>query len=170
MTTLYGSTVTLRPVHDDDAERLAEILAEPEVARWWPGYDLERVRSELLDDRDDNLVVFAVEADDAVVGCIQYNEEPAPDYRHATIDIFLSGAWHGKGLGTDAVRTLARHLVRDRGHHRLAIDPAADNTKAIRTYTRVGFRPVGVMRAYERGPDGEWHDGLLMDLVKRDLT
>ncbi len=169
MTVLYGTAVTLRPVRDDDAERLAEILAEPEVARWWPHYGLDRVRAELLDVRDD-LVVFAVEAEDAVVGCIQYSEEPAPDYRHATIDVFLSAAWHGKGLGTDAVRTLARHLVHDRGHHRLAIDPAAANEKAIRTYTRVGFRPVGVMRAYERGPDGEWHDGLLMDLVKRDLA
>jgi aminoglycoside 6'-N-acetyltransferase len=33
----------------------------------------------------------------------------------------------------------------------------------------VGFRPVGVMRRYERGPDGSWHDGLLMDLLPEDL-
>jgi aminoglycoside 6'-N-acetyltransferase len=37
-------------------------------------------------------------------------------------------------------------------------------------YQRVGFRPVGVMRRYERGPDGCWHDGLLMDLLPEDLT
>ena len=29
----------------------------------------------------------------------------------------------GRGLGTDAVRTMARHLIHDRGHHRLVIDP-----------------------------------------------
>ena len=34
---------------------------------------------------------------------------------------------------------------------------------------KVGFRPVGVMRRYERGPDGEWHDGLLMELLAEDL-
>jgi hypothetical protein len=32
------------------------------------------------------------------------------------------------------------------------------------------FRPVGIMRRYERGPDGRWHDGLLMDLLPEDLT
>jgi aminoglycoside 6'-N-acetyltransferase len=34
----------------------------------------------------------------------------------------------------------------------------------------VGFRAVGIMRDYERGPDGSWHDGLLMDLLKAEFT
>jgi aminoglycoside 6'-N-acetyltransferase len=49
------------------------------------------------------------------------------------------------------------------------IDPAADNVAAIRCYTKVGFKPVGVMRSYELGLDGAWHDGLLMDLLADDL-
>lgn len=167
MTVLYGASVTLRPVVEDDVDRLAEILVTPEVARWWNRYDADRVRRELVEATD--VTVFAVEADETVIGCIQYHEEPAPDYRHASIDVFLHPGWHGRGLGTDAVRTLAKHLIHDRGHHRLAIDPAADNTQAIKTYTRVGFRPVGIMREYERNPDGEWQDGLLMDMLKRDL-
>jgi hypothetical protein len=32
-----------------------------------------------------------------------------------------------------------------------------------------GVPPGGVMRRYERGPDGSWHDGLLMDLLPEDL-
>lgn len=40
------------------------------------------------------------------------------------------------------------------------------NARAIRTYEAVGFRPVGVMRRYERGADGNWHEGLLMDLLR----
>ncbi len=77
-------------------------------------------------------------------------------------------AW--AGVGSDAVRTLARYLFEERGHHRITIDPAAHNERAIRSYQRVGFRPVGVMRRYERGPDGSWHDGLLMDLLPEDLA
>jgi aminoglycoside 6'-N-acetyltransferase len=165
---LHGTATTLRPATADDAPALAAILAEPEVSRWWPRYDAERVRTHLIEATD--TVVFVVEVDGEVVGSIQYVEEPSPDYRHASIDVFLHPDWHGKGLGTDAVRTMARHLVHDRGHHRLAIDPAAHNEKAIRAYQRVGFQPVGVMRRYERGPDGEWHDCLLMDLLKSDLT
>jgi aminoglycoside 6'-N-acetyltransferase len=67
-------------------------------------------------------------------------------YRHAGIDIYLDPAEASKGLGTAAVRTLACHLIDDLGHHRLVIDPAADNVAAIRAYQKVGFRPVGVMR------------------------
>jgi aminoglycoside 6'-N-acetyltransferase len=34
----------------------------------------------------------------------------------------------------------------------------------------VGFRRVGVLREYERGPDGMWHDGLLMDMLTGELV
>jgi aminoglycoside 6'-N-acetyltransferase len=67
------------------------------------------------------------------------------------------------------VRTLARHLFEERGHHRVTIDPAAANARAIRSYERVGFRRVGVMRRYWRDPDGEWQDGLLLDLLAGEL-
>jgi aminoglycoside 6'-N-acetyltransferase len=50
------------------------------------------------------------------------------------------------------------------------IDPAADNLPAIRAYEKVGFQRVGIMRAYERGADGTFHDCLLMDLLADDLT
>ena len=165
---LRGRLVCLRPPIPADAERLAEILAHPAVARWWHGYDLERVRRELIDP-DDGTVAFAVEADGQVIGLVQYWEENEPDYRHAALDVFLDPAWHGRGLGADAVRTVARYLFEQRGHHRITIDPAADNQQAIRSYRRVGFQPVGILRRYERGPDGTWHDGLLLDLLPEDL-
>lgn len=164
---LHGTATVLRPVESDDAPALAAILAEPEVARWWGRYDVERVRSELISGGHSE--GFVIEVDGQIVGSVQYFEEPAPDYRHASIDLFIHPDWHGKGLGTDTVRTLARHLIHDLGHHRLAIDPAVTNEQAIRAYQRVGFRPVGVMRSYERGPDGQWHDCLLMDLLAADL-
>ncbi len=118
---------------------------------------------------DPDSQTFAIVHNDRVVGAIQWAEESEPDYRHASIDIYLDPSLHGQGLGTDAVRTLARHLILDHSHHRLTIDPASDNMAAIRCYGKVGFRPVGVMRAYERGKDGAWHDGLLMDLLAEEL-
>jgi aminoglycoside 6'-N-acetyltransferase len=60
-------------------------------------------------------------------------------------------------------------LIDERGHHRVTIDPATANTAAIRAYQKAGFRPVGVMRGYERDTDGRgWHDGLLMDILAGD--
>lgn len=163
---LRGHLAVLQPVTHEHVPALRHILATPQVrSRWgdeaaspeWPFDDPSAVR-------------FAVLVGGDVAGMIQYGEETDPAYRHASIDIFLDPATHGRGVGRDAVRTLARHLLEDLGHHRLVIDPAADNTSAIRCYAAVGFRPVGVLRQYERDVDAQtWHDGLLMDLLVDDL-
>ena len=149
---------------------MAAMLAEPDVATWWPAYDADRVRREYFEEPDGESVHYAIELDGEFVGFIQSYEEDDPDYRHAGIDISLTTSSHGQGLGSDAVRTLARHLIEHDGHHRLVIDPAAANARAIRCYAKVGFRPVGVMRRYEADGTGGWRDGLLMDLLADELT
>ncbi len=130
--------------------------------------DRARIEKEVLAP-DDDTIVYAITADGEFAGVIQSWEEDDPEYRHAGMDIAVAGRWHGKGVAVDALRTLARHLFETDGHRRLVIDPAADNARAIACYTKVGFRPVGIMRAYERGPDGTFHDGLLMDMLAGEL-
>ena len=168
MTTLQGRTVVLRTATEADVDVMAAIRATPEVRARWAGDDLLADVRDSIADR--GLRYFAVVVDGRVVGAIQWSEEDDPMYRHAGVDVFIDPAVHRRGIGEDAVRTLCRHLFEDIGHHRIVIDPAADNTPAIRCYEKVGFRPVGVMRRYERGTDGAWHDGLLMDLLAEDLT
>lgn len=163
---LQGERVTLRPLALDDVPRLVELGREPEVARWWPDITAEV----LLADAEDDVIPFAVELEGEPIGYAQAWEETDPQYRHAGIDLFLAPAFHGRGLGTDIVRTLARHLIRDRGHHRVTIDPRLDNERAIRCYRRVGFKRVGVLRRYELGADGVWHDGLLLDLLADEIS
>jgi aminoglycoside 6'-N-acetyltransferase len=154
----------LRPLQPDDAAELLRIHATPEVARWWdvpdPGFPLtdepEAVRLTIL-------------IDGRVAGLIQFYEEPTPKYRHASIDLFLDPELHGRGLGREAVRRVVDHLIDERDHHRITIDPAVANQAAINAYTKVGFRPVGTMREYERDTGGDgWHDALLMELLAGD--
>ena len=169
MTILQGESVRLRSATLDDVPELARIRATPEVHRHWRGGD-NMVAAVLDDFREEASTAYAIELDGRVVGWIQWQAEEEPEYRHASMDIYVDPAVHGRGVGTDAVRTLARHLIADHGHHRLTIDPAADNPAAIRAYTKVGFRPVGVQRRAERATDGTWHDSLLMDLLAEELT
>jgi len=164
---LTGARVVLRPLRVEDVERVAAIHAEPDVARWWGAADIDKLRRKAAGAETET--VFVIELDGEVVGLIQYDEEDHPDFRHANIDLFLAGAVRGRGIGPDAIRTLARHLVTERNHHRLTIDPAVANRGAVRAYEKVGFRPVGVMRKYWRAPDGTWQDGLLMDLLADEL-
>ena len=166
-TLLRGRNVVLRPLRGEDVERVAGIQAEPGVARWWGLPDEAELRRQA--EGRDEAKAFAIEREGELVGLIQYHEESEPDFRHAGIDIFLAERAQGSGLGPDAVRTLARYLIHERGHHRLTIDPAADNAAAIRAYEKVGFRPVGLMREYWRSPEGAWRDGLLMDLLAREF-
>jgi aminoglycoside 6'-N-acetyltransferase len=164
---LRGDGIVLRPLRADDVERVAEIQSQPGVLRWWGPPNEAELRRQA--EGHDEAKALAIEREGELVGLIQYHEENEPDFRHASIDLFLAETYQGRGLGSDAVRTLARYLIGERGHHRLTIDPAADNVAAIRAYEKVGFRPVGRMREYWRSPDGTWHDGLLMELLAREL-
>jgi aminoglycoside 6'-N-acetyltransferase len=161
---IAGQTVVLRPSTPEHVAVFFEILGHPEIAKWWGGYDLERVRRELLGPHG-----FAIELAGEPIGLIIYREELDPDHRRAAIDLALHPDQHSQGLGCDALRALARYLFEVRGHHRLVIDPPADNERAIRSCGRAGFKPVGVMRRYERSADGTWHDGLLMDLLREEF-
>ena len=167
MARLEGERVRLRPLEAGDLDRLTEIGAEPEVARWWG----EITRAHLLEKSQgrDDATGFAVEHEGELIGLAQFSEPGEDEFKHANIDLFLTSAVHGQGLGRDAVRTLARWLVEERGHHRLTIDPALANVPAIRAYEAVGFRRVGVLRRYWRDPNGVWQDGLLLDLLADEL-
>lgn len=159
----------LRPPTGADADALTAILQQPQVARYWPGYDAARVRRDLLGaDPERTVLIIEDRGPGGVIGAVQYDQDPDPQYRHAGIDLFLDPAWQGRGLGPEAVHAVVRHLFSVLGHHRITIDPAADNTRAIHAYERVGFRPVGLLRAYERAGDGTLRDGLLMELLAAD--
>jgi aminoglycoside 6'-N-acetyltransferase len=145
----------LRRFEPADAEALEALLAEPEIKRWWPDGYYQR----------DNGWVVEVGAE--LAGWVEYEEESYEWYPSVALDIALTTALHCRGYGRRVLRLVIEHFAA-RGHHRFTIDPAVENERAIRSYTAVGFKPVGVLRAYERSPDGGWNDGLLMDLIVRD--
>ena len=160
------NTATMRPLEPADADALRRIRATPEVWRWWDDVEDD---FPLGDDSESTRLTLLVDGE--VAGLLQFWEETDPKYRHASVDLFLDPAYHGRGLGTAALRRLVRHLIEDRGHHRVTIDPAAGNAAAIRSYEKAGFQPVGVMRQYERDAGGTgWHDSLLMELLADDLN
>ena len=168
---LSGPRIVLRPAIPADAVRFTEITEQVEVKPWWREYntDLDHLDPETGATADGEYV-YAIEVNGVVIGLVQFLEETEPDYHCASIDIFLDQDWHGRGLGSEAIRSLARYLFDERGHHRITIDPAVANDKAVRSYESIGFKRVGVTRQSERGLDGTWHDSLLMDLLKDELS
>jgi aminoglycoside 6'-N-acetyltransferase len=163
---LRSERLTLRPLTDADLDRLVEILHEPGVHEWWGDEAPEEMRESL---RYEEGAAFAIEVAGETAGWLAVTQEDDPQYRHASLDIILGTAHQGRGLGPEALRTAIRWLIDERGHHRFTIDPAVANERAVRAYKAVGFKPVGVLRRYERGPGGEWRDGLLMDLLADEV-
>jgi aminoglycoside 6'-N-acetyltransferase len=156
--------LVLRALVASDEAELLRIHSTPEVVRWWEAPEEGFPWSD-----EPEATRLTIEVDGLIAGLVQFYEEPTPRYRHAAIDLFLDPRLHGRGLGTEVVRRVARHLIDERGHHRITIDPAASNAAAVRAYEKAGFRRVGVMRDYERDADGDgWHDGLLMELLAGD--
>lgn len=161
--TLSGPRVVLRPAIPEDALDLSAIRSNPSVARWWGEATPHDIRADLIE--RDEVIALTITVEGRIAGMIQFAEEEDPDYRHASLDIFIGDEFRGEGIGGEAITLVVAHLIRDLGHHRLTIDPAAANEGAIRAYARCGFRTVGVMRGYERAADGTWRDGVMMEYV-----
>jgi aminoglycoside 6'-N-acetyltransferase len=152
--------IELEPLDVAQVGRLRELHQNPGVLRWWgpmdPGFPFDEAESQR----------FAIVVDGQIAGLVQWGDESWEENRHAYIDIFVGDAFASRGIGTEVVRRVIRELVEERGYHRITIDPAPDNTAAVRCYEKAGFRTVGRLeRAYLEPHSGEWRDELLMELV-----
>ncbi len=152
---LADGDIVLRPLRAGDEAALERILAEPEVREWWPAADYVPERG------------WVIEVAAEPGGWLEYHEEDHHWFPSVSFDIFITARLHGRGIGRRALRLGIDHFVA-KGHHRFTLDPNARNERAIRSYRSLGFEPVGVMRAYERRPEGGFDDALLMELILHD--
>lgn len=161
MHALTTERLTLRPAHVEDLPDLLRIIQAPGAAEWWGYY-------EGREDDDELLGGYVIVLEGETIGWIGFNEETAAKYPSVGLDIMLDPAHHAKGYGPEALRAVIDHFIA-KGHHRFTIDPSTKNKNAIRAYEKTGFRPIGIERDAELLDDGKWGDGLLMDLLARDL-
>ncbi|HUY98192.1 MAG TPA: GNAT family N-acetyltransferase [Verrucomicrobiae bacterium] len=153
MTGREARRVRLQPATTAHPPQLVPSRPAPESVRWGGADDLAATIS------------AAIELAGRVVGWSHAVAAAGPDHRHPSLDVEVDPVVHDRGDGPDAVRRPSRRLVEHHGHACLEIEPAADTPAAIRSHSRVGFRPVGVTRRGEFGPDGLGPDGLRMDLL-----
>ena len=124
---------SLRSARADDVERLVAWHADPEVSRYWDDETFVHAEMEERLARED-VEAWIVEEGREPVGYLQVH----PD----GLDMFLIPVARGRGLGPDAVRAMARHLLDERGRTRVAVDPYAWNDGAVRAWERAGFVEV----------------------------
>lgn len=162
---LIGPLVVLREPEARDAGPLLDILTEPEVAVWWVGYTAERVRAELID-RPDTVRIIEVAGECA--GGMYVLRGDDPEYPTTVMHIFLSTRFRGNRIGEEALALAIREEF-SRGIARVTLDPNINNAGAIRSYERLGFKRIGVLRDYQVRPGGHLEDALFMDLTRSDF-
>ena len=162
---LSGPLVTLRPPNEADAAALLTILGEPEVALWWVGYTAERVQAEILARPE---VANIIEVEGRCAGTLFVYRGDDPEYPTTVMHIFIGTEFRGRRIGEEAI-ALAIWREFAAGVTRITLDPNVFNEGAIRSYERLGFRRIGVLRDYQVRPGGALEDGLFMDLTRSDF-
>jgi aminoglycoside 6'-N-acetyltransferase len=125
-----GRLTALRPADANDVELLVAWHDDPEVSRYWDGETFARAEMAERLARED-VEAWIVEEQDEPVGFLQVHLEG--------LDMFLIPSARGRGLGPDAARAMARHLIQERGRERVTVDPYAWNEGAVRAWRRAGF-------------------------------
>jgi aminoglycoside 6'-N-acetyltransferase len=147
-----GRLTELRSATAGDIDLLVGWHADPEVARYWDGETFTREEMAARLERR-SVEALIVEEEGEPVGYLQVweDEEEAEAAGGAGgLDMFLVPGARGRGLGPDAARAIADHLVGERGWHRVTVDPYLWNQAAVRAWRRAGFRDVE-----EREPDDD---------------
>lgn len=164
-----------------DYAALQRWLSDPRVLEFYEGrdrpHDLERVRTN-FDPAD---AAAAGETPCLIfyrgwaAGYLQFyplqSEEDCAAYGLTAggntwaMDLFIGQPelW-ARGLGTKLLNAFAEWLFAHTPAEALAVDPRADNARAIRAYQKAGFRRVAVLPVHELH-EGAWQDCVI--LVRR---
>ncbi len=164
--------VTLRPLSQDDAPRLAELANNAEVSRnmrdaFAHPYTLkdaqgfiERVSSA------DPTTVFGIEADGVYVGNIGVH--PAQDvYRKsAEVGYFIGRPYWNRGIASKALHLIVQFGFEQLGMKRLYACAFSYNPASARVLEKCGFQQEGISRmaVYKEGQFfDEWRYAILQE-------
>lgn len=153
-----GELVRLRALRAEDAEHHIRWRNDPEVVRWATGGDpcFGPVTAEAvglafetmlrLNPRESAVLTVEDLADGTVIGMADYRDlDPFAGSATVGITIGERDRW-GRGHGSDALRLLVGHLFGAYGLHRVELDTWSGNERAVRAFTRAGFREEGRRR------------------------
>jgi RimJ/RimL family protein N-acetyltransferase len=167
-----GSEVTLRPIQEEDLQRLGRLITDPAVTGefQWFGYDqVPRLKDLERRWHEDGLIgeesFLAVALEDGT--CIGWVNWRPGRFGACEIGIALLPEHRGKGHGREAQRQLVEYLFSNLPIHRLEAATEADNIAEQRALESAGFLREGVRRA-GRFRDGQWRDGVLYGLLRTD--
>jgi RimJ/RimL family protein N-acetyltransferase len=167
---LRGERVVLRPWRPEDAAAVYAACQDEEILRWIPviprPYTEEHARAFASGELGLGPHQYAVTEEGHVVGAIGMR---ANESRTGHIGYWCLRDARGRGVTTDALRTLCRHALDELGLERLELITDRDNAGSQRVAEKVGFRREGILRSHLVHPDGRRRDSVMFSLLPGEL-
>lgn len=168
--TLTTSRTELVPMTPRFLPQVWRSLQDPEVARLTgtrKQFTEDEVRAALeswpgRDDRADWAILRS--EDKSYLGEVVLNELD-PDNESMNYRIALRGLdVVGQGYGTEAGEAVINFGLGVVGLHRISLGVYSFNERAIKSYSKIGFRTEGVLK-HALQWDGQWYDEVLMAVL-----
>ncbi len=102
-----------------------------------------------------------------VVGAIELRKT-SPEHRSGEVGILVGREYWGRGYGTDAMRALCGFAFEQMDLRRISLAVMEFNTRAIRSYERVGFVAEGRLRQ-DTYLGGDYYDTIVMGLLREEF-
>ena len=169
---LRGERVVLRPLASTDLRRCVKWFSDPQVIhflgrnasitlaeeeKWFRDYERR------MDEQ-----IFAIEVEGQHIGNLGLHKIDRT-HRKAEVGIVIGEpTFWSRGHGSDAMRVALRYGFEVLGLNKISLEVLEYNTRALRTYERLGFRREGVHRE-DIYKDGRFVNVLRMSLLAREL-
>lgn len=150
-----GDKIRLRPLQEDDLPRLAAWWNDPawmvlQQAAVFPTPEASTVEMFRNWSRNDNPRGFSYSIEEIESGKLLGHVAVwgvDPVVRAGTLGIMIGGEFVEHGFGTDTMRVVLRYAFEELGLNKIELNVWEFNTRALRTYERVGFVVEGTRRA-----------------------
>jgi RimJ/RimL family protein N-acetyltransferase len=173
--TLKDGHITLRPPKDTDAAARFKLGNTAEIHHMF-GADPAQVApitkahaTAWLYAQQTEPLAWVIQYRRRMIGAVRLHSVDYHDLRASLAIGILDPKMLGKGIGTMAMKLIARHAFGPLKLHRLVLRVVDYNTRAIAAYKKVGFVVEGVEREAARVA-GQWHDDVIMGLLASDFA
>lgn len=174
---IYGEKVVLRALSQQDQEMLFELISDPNTEKMIEGksfpvsYDDQLRWFNGLQYRDDILRCIIAEKgnEDIAIGTIILSDI---DYINGNAEVHIkmaNGEMRGKGLGTDALKTIVNYAFRELRLNCVYSQVLDYNIPSQKLFEKCCFSRDGVLRQ-RVFKDGQYHDVISYSVLSEEMV
>lgn len=166
---LKGNRILLRSVEKRDITIFYDIWSDEEVRKFDAAYLIPPSKEFLMENfntfmNSTKKYLSIINEKNVLIGYITYEENKQINSIY-TLGITIGRGFWDRAYGVDAITTLLRYLFLNKNAHRVELEVADYNERAIRCYSKCGFLEEGRKRKVYFS-QGKFSDVVIMGILK----